>query len=86
MKIETKFDIGQEVFILGFYNKVEKHTVMCIQVWRNKETEPPYYIYKMQVGGMYDASYRENQIFQTYEEAMQESIERHKKSLAEGMK
>ena len=86
MKIETKFDIGQEVFILGFYNKVEKHIVEHIEVWRNKESEPPYYIYKMQVGGMYDASYRENLIFKTYEEAMQESIERHKKSLEKGMK
>lgn len=66
MKIETKYDIGQEVWTLDFYEQPNKGEILSISTFNMYKKGHDYVSYYIQNFG----SRKENEIFLTKEELL----------------
>lgn len=64
MKIETKFDIGQEIYFIGFFDFIDKGKIEKIEIRVNKDEK--FIVYALR--GFIN-TFCQSQIFATREEA-----------------
>lgn len=75
MEIKTKYDVGQEIYVIRYGGKVEAVTVRSITIWRGKEIS-------YDIGLMQSFGENSDLLYTTKEEAIQMSIKKFAESIS----